>query len=92
MPIGAVECGGRRIEEGELRSLSGDLIKEALLRARPNVRVIRADEMPDPGSITAQIFGLLANADYVVADITWPNLNVFYELGILSCPPKMSPV
>jgi hypothetical protein len=45
-------------------------------------KVVRADELPHPGSITHQIIGLLYNADLVIADLTGSNANVAYELAI----------
>lgn len=43
---------------------------------------MRADESAIPGGITTDIFERLMNSDWVVADITYPNPNVFYELGV----------
>ncbi len=44
--------------------------------------VMRADEIPDPGSITSQVIQQIYNADLVIADLTDRNPNVFYELAI----------
>ena len=65
-----------------MRELYDDLIKEALLKARPRIEVVRADDLASPGAITGDVFEWIADADYVVADITFPNPNVFYELGL----------
>ena len=43
---------------------------------------MRADDVAAPGGITTDIFTRLMHSDYVVADITFSNANVFYELGI----------
>ncbi len=43
---------------------------------------IRADKMPNPGVITNQIIELLIEAPLVIADLTGPNANVFYELAV----------
>ena len=44
--------------------------------------VIRADEIDEPGTITDQVINLTVGAELVVADLTGPNPNAFYELGI----------
>lgn len=43
---------------------------------------IRADEETTQGTIHKPMFERLLLSDYVVADLTIPNPNVFYELGI----------
>ena len=45
-------------------------------------KVVRADELPQPGSITHQVIKLLYDADLVVADLTGMNPNVIYELAV----------
>jgi hypothetical protein len=42
----------------------------------------RSDEIFDDGSIVEQIWNMINRANYVVADLTGRNPNVFYELGI----------
>src|SRR4051794_35689003 len=44
--------------------------------------VLRIDEVLHPGNIVGQYIRELATADLVIADISIPNPNVFYELGI----------
>jgi tetratricopeptide (TPR) repeat protein len=44
--------------------------------------VSRIDEIPESGSIPEQYLRELYRADVVVADVSAPNANVFYELGI----------
>ena len=82
MPIGDQSFGGDSVTEGELRQLYDDLIREAVLKARPNLEVLRADDIATPGDITTDIFERIADSDYVIADLTYPNPNVFYELGL----------
>lgn len=50
----------------------------------PNVFLAcrRADDFYGPGHIMEDILGGIMEADYVVADLTGRNPNVFYELGI----------
>lgn len=83
MPIGDQKCEDKTIiTTSELRSKYDNLIKEAISNARPNLTIIRSDDIASPGTITLNILDQLMNSDYVVADITYPNPNVFYELGI----------
>nr|VFK17051.1 MAG: hypothetical protein BECKLPF1236A_GA0070988_101607 [Candidatus Kentron sp. LPFa]VFK32389.1 MAG: hypothetical protein BECKLPF1236C_GA0070990_101656 [Candidatus Kentron sp. LPFa] len=82
MPIGDQSYGDLRITETELRERYDHLIREALLKASPNLEVTRADDVAMPGNITSDIITRIMHADIVVADITFPNPNVFYELGL----------
>jgi hypothetical protein len=43
---------------------------------------IRADKIPEPGSVTNQITRNLRDADLVIADLSYHYPNVYYELGI----------
>jgi hypothetical protein len=82
MPIGDQIIAGRTITENELRDRYTDLIKEAIKTARPEMRVVRSDEVSKPGGISNDVYTRLMHSDFVVADITFPNPNVFYELGL----------
>lgn len=42
----------------------------------------RADEIMRPGGIMAQVWESLMTARVVIADLTYTNANVFYELGL----------
>ena len=44
--------------------------------------VIRADRIMESGSITRQLIEHLLQASLIIADLTFHNPNVFYELGI----------
>jgi hypothetical protein len=44
--------------------------------------VLRADELPQPGSISHQVIKWLYEADLVIADLTGANPNVVYELAV----------
>lgn len=57
-----------------------DLIRAAGLDAGWNVT--RIDELSSPGIISEQYLRRLFDAPIVIADVTMPNGNVFYELGI----------
>lgn len=82
MPIGTQTIGNITLDEVNLREKYDYIIKEAILKADPTLEVIRADEELNPGSISNDIFTKLMHSKYVIADITYPNPNVFYELGI----------
>ena len=82
MPIGTQTIGGISITEEKLREKYDYIIKNAILKAAPTLEVIRADEELNPSSISNDIFTKLMHSQYVIADITYPNPNVFYELGI----------
>jgi hypothetical protein len=82
MSIGEQKINGETISAARLKTKYDDLIKEAIIKARPNLEVVRADDIALPGTITTDIITRLMHSDYVVADVTYPNPNVFYELGL----------
>src|ERR1700756_3654633 len=56
-----------------------ELIKPALESAK--LQPFRADDEPAAGDILKDMFAELVTADFVLADISILNANVFYELG-----------
>lgn len=82
MPIGTQTIGNTILTEDKLKEKYDYIIKEAILKADSSLEVVRADEELNPGSISNDIFTKLMYSKYVIADITYPNPNVFYELGI----------
>ncbi|MCL2162426.1 MAG: hypothetical protein FWH56_11160 [Betaproteobacteria bacterium] len=82
MSIGTQKTGDTEVTKEQLRENYDSLIKEAILKARPNLKVVRADDISEPGILTNDIIERIMNSDYVVADITYPNPNVYYELGL----------
>lgn len=82
MAIGDQEFDGKPITKNELRQKYDDLIKEAILKALPGIEVVRADDISLPGTITTDIITRIMHSSIVVADVTYPNPNVFYELGL----------
>ena len=62
-----------------------DLILEALIRPsleQFGFEVRRADEIQNPGLINKQIFEYLIKSRLAIADLSYHNPNVFYELAI----------
>ena len=62
-----------------------DWVKEYVVRPvfEPRGYVVsRADEIPDPSMITDTIFELVTACEVCVADLSYLNVNVFYELGV----------
>jgi len=82
MPIGDQIYGNVNLNADKLKQKYDCIIKEALQKADPNLEIFRADEELNPNSISNDIFTKLMHSKYVVADITYPNPNVFYELGL----------
>lgn len=82
MPIGDQTINGATVTAADLKKKYDFIIKEAVQKAAPDLSVIRADEELNPNSISNDIFLKLMHSTYVIADITYPNPNVFYELGI----------
>ncbi|MGL5758839.1 hypothetical protein [Plesiomonas sp.] len=82
MAIGDQTHNGVQVSASDLKSKYTDLIKESLESIDESIEVIRADEVSTAGSISSDIFKKLILSEYVVADLTYPNPNVFYELGL----------
>jgi hypothetical protein len=74
-PIGKPDSGERKRAD----QIQRHILQETL---SSKFKIVRADDLPHPGSITHQIIELLHNADLVVADLTGANANVAYELAI----------
>ncbi len=88
MAIGDQEFNGVKVSRETLKSKYDDLIKEAIFRCRPDLEIVRADEVAVPGTMTTDIITRIMHSDYVIADVTYPNPNVFYELGLRhACKP-----
>jgi 3',5'-cyclic AMP phosphodiesterase CpdA len=74
--------GVRSLESGEY---DFDAFYRSVLRptgVEAGYEVLRIDEIVDTGIITDQVFKYLVNADVVIADVSYPNGNVYYELGV----------
>ena len=70
--------------EGSEERKHSDLVLRQLVEPalRSDLTVVRADEIDDAGMITTQIIEYLAKSGLVVADLSFHNPNVFYELAL----------
>ena len=75
-PIG--EDGSDERKHSDL--FMGSLVEPAL--AEFGLTVVRADQIGDAGMITSQIIEYLMHSRLVVADLSFHNPNVFYELAL----------
>lgn len=82
MAISDQSNNGKVVSSIELKTKYNDLIKEALTKFDPSMEIVRADEVAMPGSITSDIIGRIIHSDIVIADISYPNPNVYYELAL----------
>ncbi len=70
--------------DSEFRKHS-DLFLEHLVRPaleKHGLKVIRADQIDKPGMITRQVIEYILKAKLVIADLSFSNPNVFYELAL----------
>ncbi|MHB8993901.1 MAG: H-X9-DG-CTERM domain-containing protein [Armatimonadota bacterium] len=58
------------------------LIPAAIEASGSGLKVVRADHICRQDSITQIIMEQLCRSRLVIADVTWPNPNVWYEVGI----------
>jgi hypothetical protein len=57
-------------------------LKKTLATVEPKLRVVRADKIMQPGMITKRVLEYLLKSRLVVADLSYHNPNVFYELAV----------
>lgn len=71
-------------EEGSKERNHADRVMNEIINpiVGKGYKVIRADKDPTPGQITSQIVKLIVNADLLIADLSFHNPNVFYELAL----------
>jgi len=71
-------------DETEMRRRSDQVLAHIIKPAASECGydAIRADEISEPGIITAQVIQHLIDDDLVIADLTDKNPNVFYELAV----------
>lgn len=77
-PLGPPESDTRRYSDKVLKFI----VRHSLEPEPLGFRVIRADEISEPGTITLQVVREVLRADLVVADLTGNNPNVMYELAL----------
>lgn len=58
------------------------IIRPVFEKHYPAFKVERADKITEPGQINSQVIDRLLNSTVVIADLSFLNANVFYELGI----------
>lgn len=75
-PIG--EEGSEQRKHSDL--FLGSIVEPALEQF--GLKVVRADSIDKPGTITRQIIDYLLRSRLVIADLSFQNPNVFYELAI----------
>jgi hypothetical protein len=78
-PIGAAESPQRQHADRVWEQVLKPVFDEA------GYELIRADKMTDPGQITEAIFRSISESDVCVADLSFLNPNVMYELGVRHC-------
>ncbi len=71
-------------EESDYRKWSDKILKNFIqpICRSLGYQITRADKVSTPGSISIDIVERLIKSDLVIADLTWSNPNVFYELAI----------
>ena len=75
-PIGSTDSEHRK---------HADLVLTALIEpalAELGLTAVRADQIGSPGLITAQVIDHVARAALVIADLSFANPNVYYELAL----------
>jgi hypothetical protein len=60
-----------------------DIIKQTIEGSEFNMRCLRADNLTGGGFIIQGIMLSIAESEFIIADLTDRNSNVFYELGIV---------
>jgi len=60
----------------------GHLVEPAVDALGMNFTVVRADHIDNPGLITAQVIQHVMHSGLVIADLSFHNPNVFYELAV----------
>lgn len=85
MAIGSQKSGEDELTADDLKEKYETLIKKAVQDAYSGIEIVRVDEVNDQGTITTDIITKLLFSDFVIVDISHPNPNVYYELGVRHC-------
>lgn len=75
-PIGADESESRKHSDLFMSSLIQPALQEL------NLKVVRADHIGEPGMITSQVMEYLKRSKLAVADLSYLNPNVLYEVAL----------
>lgn len=75
-PIGNEDSENRKHSDLFLESIIAPVIQQF------NLKVVRADQIEKPGTITNQIIEYIFKSKLVIADLSFHNPNVFYELAL----------
>src|SRR5207249_1491731 len=75
-PIGPEESESRKHSDLFMSSLIQPALQEI------GLKVVRADEIGEPGMITSQVLEYLKKSKLAVADLSYLNPNVFYEVAL----------
>ncbi|MGD1888569.1 MAG: hypothetical protein ACFB01_15895 [Cohaesibacteraceae bacterium] len=75
-PIGPDRSEARQRSDIVLKHIVRPVLSDA------GYRVVRADELNEPGNITNQVLKRLFSDELFIADLTDRNPNVFYELAV----------
>jgi hypothetical protein len=78
-PIGPAESEQRAHADRIWKVVLEPVLKPA------GYELVRSDKMDDPGQITDAIFRCIAESEVCVADLSFLNPNVMYELGVRHC-------
>ena len=77
-PIGSKGDETRKHSDAILTSY----VEKALESVEPKLKVVRADKIDQPGMISKQVVEYILRSRLVVADLSYLNPNVFYELAL----------
>jgi hypothetical protein len=75
-PIGSEDSEFRKHSDLFLESIISPVIQQL------DLKVVRADQIDKPGTITNQIIEYIFKSKLVIADLSFHNPNVFYELAL----------
>ena len=78
---------GRRtyLDGSDTRDVDFDHVYETIVRPAiqsSGKQALRIDELVGPGNISSQYLSRIVSAELVIVDLSMPNGNVYYELGI----------
>lgn len=70
-------------KDSDIRKRSDKVLKHIFKRAlAKKYKVLRGDDIDEPGMITSQVLRAVQDSPLVVADLTGHNPNVLYELAV----------